>query len=88
MRRLEEQGREPVKRCYKCLRHCDPGTTPYCITDALVRSVTGDAENGLVFVGSSAYRVDKIVSVSELIHELVTEAENCLDGLCPSPVPV
>lgn len=85
LQKLDEQGREPVKRCYRCLKHCDPATTPYCITEALVRSVTGDVENGLVFVGTSAYKVDKIVSVKELIQELISEAEQCMDGFCPSP---
>lgn len=88
LKKLETQGRDPVKRCYKCLRHCDPATIPYCITEALVRSVTGDAENGLVFVGSSVYRVDKIVSVKELMQELVSEAEQCFEGLIPTPSPV
>lgn len=85
LKRLDEQGRIPVTRCYRCLKHCDPATTPYCITDALVRSVTGDAENGLIFVGSSASRVDKIVSVKELIQELVSEAEKCLESFSPTP---
>jgi len=53
-----------------------------------VRSVTGDAENGLVFVGSSAFKVDKLVSVKELINELVSEAEQCFEGFTPSPAAV
>jgi len=75
-----EHGRIPVTKCYRCLKHCDPATTPYCITDALVRSVTGEADNGLVFVGSNAWKIDKIVSVRELIDQLVAEAEKCLEG--------
>jgi Dioxygenases related to 2-nitropropane dioxygenase len=62
-----------VKRCYNCLTPCDPRTTPYCISDALMSSVSGG--EGLVFAGSNAYRVEKIVKVQELIDELVTEAE-------------
>lgn len=85
LRKLEAEGRIPVTKCYRCLRNCDPAKIPYCITEALVRSVTGDVDNGLVFVGSSAAKVDRIVSVKELIDELVTEAEKHLAGFQPSP---
>lgn len=88
LRKLDEQGRIPVTRCYRCLRNCDPATIPYCITEALVRSVTGDAENGLVFVGSAASRVESIVSVKELMDELVSEAEQCLERFTAIPATV
>lgn len=76
-----EQANIPVTRCYLCLKHCNPADTPYCITDALVASVNGDVNNGLVFMGSNADRVDKIVSVKELMTELVQETESFLDEL-------
>ncbi|HKL98443.1 MAG TPA: nitronate monooxygenase family protein, partial [Mobilitalea sp.] len=31
----------PVKKCFNCLEHCDPRTTPYCITKALIEAVKG-----------------------------------------------
>ena len=31
----------------------------------------GDIDNGLIFCGSNAYRIDKIVPVSQLIDELI-----------------
>jgi NAD(P)H-dependent flavin oxidoreductase YrpB (nitropropane dioxygenase family) len=68
-----DEGDIKVKRCYNCLIPCDPRTTPYCISDALMSSVSGG--EGLVFAGSNAYRVEKIVKVQELVDELVTEAE-------------
>lgn len=70
-----EKGLHKVKSCYRCLSTCDPATTPYCITDALIASVTGDTDNGLVFAGSNVYRIDKMTTVKELLKELVTEAE-------------
>jgi len=73
-----EVANQKVKRCYRCLRGCNPANTPYCITDALVASVEGDTDNGLVFVGSNACKVDKIVKVKELMTELVSDAENFL----------
>lgn len=69
----------PVKKCYKCLKPCDVRTTPYCITKALIDSVQGKAEEGLVFSGSNAYRIEKITTVKALIHELVEGCEKALD---------
>lgn len=71
-------NRIPVTRCYDCLTPCNPAQTPYCISDALISSAQGDYENGLFFCGSNAYLVDKIVSVKQLINELVSEADEYL----------
>ena len=59
-----------VKRCVKCLKPCNPATTPYCITEALIEAVKGNVHEGLIFTGTKGYRIDKIVSVKELIEEL------------------
>lgn len=72
-----DQGPIKVRRCYNCLIPCDPRTTPYCISDALMGSVRG--EGGLVFAGSNAWRVNEIVPVQTLVDELVKEAEAALD---------
>lgn len=64
-----ELGRVPVKKCIRCLGHCDPATTPYCITSALVSAVTGDVENGLIFSGSNGFKIDKITTVAEIFDE-------------------
>jgi len=70
-----ELGRVAVKRCYNCIKHCNPADTPYCISKALINSVLGNTEEGLLFVGSNAYKTDRIVPVKELMKELITEAE-------------
>lgn len=69
-------GNIPVKKCFRCLSKCNPATTPYCITEALINAVKGDVDNGLLFCGSNAYKIDKIVPVKELIDEIVIEAKN------------
>lgn len=74
-----EKGLHKIQSCYKCLTTCNPAETPYCITDALIASVSGDTENGLVFSGSNVYLIDKIVTVKELMRELIEEAEIYLD---------
>lgn len=66
-------GRIAPIQCVNCLRPCHPPTTPYCITEALINSVSGDVDHGLVFTGANGYRIDKIVSVSQLIEELMSE---------------
>lgn len=70
-----EKGRKPVSKCYRCLnpKKCNPSTTIFCITKALINAVNGDVDNGLIFTGSNGYKIDKIVSVKELIKELTLE---------------
>ncbi|SHJ61946.1 NAD(P)H-dependent flavin oxidoreductase YrpB, nitropropane dioxygenase family [Clostridium cavendishii DSM 21758] len=63
--------REPVTKCYKCITHCNPKETPYCISKALLNAVKGNVDDALLFCGDNAYRIDKIVTVKELLEELV-----------------
>lgn len=77
--RLERERIKPTS-CINCLRPCTPSETPYCISTALIDSVQGDREGGLIFAGVNASRVDRIVSVQELMDELVAEAEECPIG--------
>ena len=65
--------REDIKHCYRCLSGCNPKTTPYCITDALINSVKGDVDNGLVFIGKKGYLLDSIVPVKTLMEQLKEE---------------
>ena len=74
MKITQEKGCK-VDKCYLCIKNCNPKKTPYCITEALIQAVKGNLDKGLIFVGSNAYKVDKIVSVKDLMKELVTEAE-------------
>ena len=68
--------RKPFKCPWKCLKTCDYKTAPYCIAAALSNAKKGNLENGFVFAGSNAYRVNKIISVKELINSLTQEYEN------------
>lgn len=76
---IEKVEKEPIKpeKCLGCIKTCNPQETPYCITKALINSVTGNLKEGLIFCGSNVSRIDKIVNVKELMNELVTEAEMC-----------
>lgn len=63
----------PVKACVDCLRSCKKIGIPYCITEKLGESTSGDVENGLLFTGAKAYMIDKVMSVQELVEELIKE---------------
>ena len=59
-----------ISKCYNCIITCNLASTPYCISKALINSAKGDVDNGLLFCGSNAYKIKKIVPVKELLDEL------------------
>ncbi|MGN0341788.1 MAG: NAD(P)H-dependent flavin oxidoreductase [Roseburia sp.] len=65
------EGKMSVRKCFNCLAKCNPAQIPYCITEALIRAVKGDLDNGLIFCGANVGRIDKIMTVHELMAELV-----------------
>jgi len=58
---------------YQCLRTCDPNTVQFCIAKALIDAVEGNIDEGVVFAGTNVSRVNEIVSVKELMDEIVEE---------------
>lgn len=62
-----------IQKCYNCIKTCNVLNTPYCITRALINSVKGEIDNGLIFCGSNVSRIKEIVSVHDLMQELVCE---------------
>jgi len=73
LKELELKGRLTIKCPYRCLTLCKAESAQYCIALALLNSSFGDVERGLIFCGQNAYRVNKIVTVKELIQELLAE---------------
>ena len=65
-----ESNKPKIKKCYNCLAQCNPGTVPYCITQALINAVKGDIENGLIFCGSNVGRIHQMTTVHNLMEEL------------------
>ncbi|OGS34276.1 MAG: hypothetical protein A2293_13720 [Elusimicrobia bacterium RIFOXYB2_FULL_49_7] len=63
---------------YQCLITCDPSKVNYCIAKALSSASHGDLDKGFAMAGSNVHRIDKIVSVKELINELMTEMKATL----------
>lgn len=66
-------SRPEITKCYRCISHCNPKTTPYCISKALINGVKGDLDNALLFCGADAYKADKLSSVQEVVDELVSK---------------
>ncbi len=71
--KMTEESKCKINRCYGCIKTCDVANTPYCITKALIDSVKGRINDGLVFCGSNVHKVKEIVSVHTLMQELVSE---------------
>ncbi len=65
--------KKPFKCPYHCIKTCDPEKSPYCIALALASARKGKLKHGFAFAGENAYRVDKIISVKELMGSLVHE---------------
>jgi nitronate monooxygenase len=78
---LEKVDAKEVKmRCpYHCISSCDFEHAGFCIAQALVNAKEGKLEDGLIFAGANVYRVDRIMSVRELMTEIV-------DGIEASPL--
>lgn len=78
--RVEHGERRPKACPFHCLRSCNQKDSAYCISVALVNSERGNTDNGLIFAGANAWRVDSIVSVRELLQELTDEYERSAPG--------
>jgi len=63
---------------YHCLYTCDPKKVNYCIAKALLFASRGQMEKGFAMCGSNAYRIEKLVSVKELISELAAQTRAAL----------
>ena len=68
-------ARKPFKCPWKCLKTCKLEESPYCIALALTNAKRGNLRNGFAFAGTNACRVDRIVSVKELVKTLLVEYE-------------
>ncbi len=65
--------RRPAVCKRNCLKSCNPKTTLYCISDALLSAFKGNLKDGFAFVGANAGRVKKITSVEQIFTELQEE---------------
>jgi nitronate monooxygenase len=73
-----EKKEGPVIKCISnCVFPCNRGEEArkvgYCIADRLADAYTGDEELGLYFSGAKGYLADRLLSVKELMKELLGE---------------
>jgi len=73
LRSVADGERRPTHCPWHCLRTCKPAESPYCIAHALMSAKRGDLGSGFAFAGANAHRIDRIVSVRELVEELVVD---------------
>lgn len=59
------------KRCFGCLRNCNPAEIPYCITQALINAAEGKTEEALLFCGAKTWKTKKVETVKEVIDSLL-----------------
>lgn len=69
--RVAAGEKQPIKKCYGCLKKCNPAEISYCITQALITSAKGDVENGLVFCGANTYKIQNITTAEQVIEALL-----------------
>ncbi|MFO7688922.1 MAG: nitronate monooxygenase family protein [Desulfobacterales bacterium] len=70
---VNQGKKKPFKCPFHCIKTCDASKSPYCIALALGNARKGKLRHGFAFAGKNAFRVDKIVSVKELMATLVEE---------------
>ncbi len=63
--------------CVDCLKSCKKKDIPYCITEQLGNSTSGDT-NGLIFTGAKAYLVEKMDYLDDIIKEIIKDCKNDL----------
>jgi len=71
---IENKTAPKVQCISNCVAPCNRGheakIVGYCIADRLGAAYKGDVETGLFFSGSNGYRIEKIISVKELMEKL------------------
>ncbi|BAK72660.1 nitronate monooxygenase [Arcobacter sp. L] len=71
---IENHTAPKVQCVSNCVSPCNRGheakLVGYCIADRLGAAYKGDLETGLFFSGSNGYRIDKIITVKELMQKL------------------
>ncbi len=72
--KIETHTAPKVACISNCVAPCKSGeearAVGYCIADRLSDAYYGETETGLFFTGANGYRLDKLITVHELMHKL------------------
>jgi nitronate monooxygenase len=76
LQKLIKNNTAPKIKCISnCVAPCNRGeeakVVGYCIADRLSDAYMGNTETGLFFTGSNGYKIDKLISVKELMDKLI-----------------
>lgn len=69
-----------INRCVACLKSCNPQSTIYCITQALIDSVSGNVDEGVLFCGARAHELKEMSTVKEVIEDLMGKTAVVFNG--------
>jgi nitronate monooxygenase len=67
---MNEDQRIKIAKCHDCLKIC---SHRFCTLDHLLKSLKGDVQNGLVFAGARVHEIKGILSVRQIIDNLMDE---------------
>ena len=76
---IQSGSKKPFKCVYHCIKSCNCTDSPYCIALCLSNARKGKLKGGFAFAGKNAWRVDRILSVKELMESLEEEFNKTSD---------
>jgi nitronate monooxygenase len=65
--------KQPFHCPYHCIVTCKQKDSPYCIAQALLNAQKGRLSHGFAFAGDNAWRAESILSVKELVGNILGE---------------
>ena len=77
---IQNGSKKPFKCVYHCIKSCNCTDSPYCIALCLANAKEGKFKGGFAFAGKNAWRVDRILSVKELMESLEEEFNKVSDN--------
>ncbi len=81
LQEAKDGKRRPAVCKNNCIRSCNPKTTLYCISEALLAAFKGNLKDGFAFVGSNAGRIKEITTVERIFNELQEEYNRAISYL-------
>lgn len=73
--------KKPFKCVFHCVKTCEQEKTPYCIASALINAMKGNLERGFAFCGANVGRINKILTVKELLQSLQKEFDDTVERM-------
>jgi nitronate monooxygenase len=72
--------RKPASCKHNCIKSCNPKTTSYCISEALLQAYRGNMADGFAFTGTNAGKVEGISTVGQVFTDLSDEYNEAESG--------